>query len=230
MNPMSISLSIIIPVYNEANTIKEIIKRVRNVDIKKEIVVVDDGSTDGTREILPGMSSDDLIILYHERNMGKGAAIRTGLKHITNDIVIIQDADLEYNPQDYHALIKPILEGNADVVYGSRFLGPHRAFLFWHYVGNKLLTLVTNILYDTILTDMETGYKAFKAEVFKDIEIRSNRFDFEPEITSKVLKRGYRVFEVPITYSGRDYSEGKKISWKDGFSALVALIRYRFME
>ncbi len=176
------------------------------------------------------MSSDDLIILYHERNMGKGAAIRTGLKHITNDIVIIQDADLEYNPQDYHALIKPILEGNADVVYGSRFLGPHRAFLFWHYVGNKLLTLVTNILYDTILTDMETGYKAFKAEVFKDIEIRSNRFDFEPEITSKVLKRGYRVFEVPITYSGRDYSEGKKISWKDGFSALVALIRYRFME
>ncbi len=227
---MSVSLSIIIPVYNEVNTIKEIIRRVQNVDIKKEIIIVDDGSTDGTREILRGMGGDDLTVLYHERNMGKGAAIRTGLKHISNDIVIIQDADLEYNPQDYHILIKPILEGNADVVYGSRFLGPHRAFLFWHYAGNKFLTLVTNILYDTILTDMETGYKAFKAAVFKDIEIRSNGFDFEPEITSKVLKRGHRVFEVPISYSGRDYSEGKKISWKDGFSALAALIRYRFTE
>lgn len=223
-------LSVIIPAYNECDTIEEIIRRVGMVNIPKEIIVVDDSSTDGTRQILEAMDSDHVRVLYHDTNLGKGAAIRTALREVQGDVVIIQDADLEYDPVDYHAMLKLILEDRADVVYGSRFLGPHRAFLFWHYVGNKLLTLVTNILYNTILTDMETGYKMFRTEVLKGVQLRANRFDFEPEVTSKILKRGYRVFEVPISYAGREFHEGKKITWRDGLPALWTLIKYRLVD
>jgi len=228
-------LSIIIPVYNEVNTIREIINRVDAVELDKEIIIVDDCSTDGTREITEDIKNNekfnsDLRVVHHSKNQGKGAAIRTGINYTTGDIVIIQDADLEYDPEDYHILIKPIIEGKADVVYGSRFLGIHRCFMFWHYMGNKLLTGLANILFNTILSDMESCYKAFRAEVIKDIRIKSNRFNFEPEITAKVLKRKLRIYEVPISYTGRDYSEGKKINWKDGFRAIYALIKYRLMD
>ncbi|MFZ1505943.1 MAG: glycosyltransferase family 2 protein [Anaerolineae bacterium] len=230
-------LSVIIPVYNERGTIEEIVRRVLAApldDVEKEIILVDDGSTDGTRDILRQMQAKQaaaMHIVFHEFNQGKGAAIRTGLHHISGDLVVIQDADLEYDPREYGVLIQPILEGKADVVYGSRFLGSHRVFNFLHMLGNKFLTLITNLLYNTILTDMETCYKVFRSAVFKDIKIRANRFDFEPEITAKILKRGYRVFEVPISYNGRDADEGKKISaWRDGLPALWALIKYRFVE
>lgn len=230
-------LSVIIPVYNERGTIEEIVRRVLAAPldgVEKEIILVDDGSTDGTRDILRQMQAKQaaaMHIVFHEFNQGKGAAIRTGLHHISGDLVVIQDADLEYDPREYGVLIQPILEGKADVVYGSRFLGSHRVFNFLHMLGNKFLTLITNLLYNTILTDMETCYKVFRSAVFKDIEIRANRFDFEPEITAKILKRGYRVFEVPISYNGRDADEGKKISaWRDGLPALWALIKYRFVE
>jgi glycosyltransferase involved in cell wall biosynthesis len=225
-------LSILIPVFNECKTVEPIVEQVRSVDIDKEIIIVDDGSTDGTREILREKieSIEGVKVLYHDRNQGKGAAIRTAQAHITGDISIIQDADLEYDPRDYRTLITPIIEGKADVVYGSRFLGQHRAFLFWHYLGNRFLTFITNLLYNTMLTDMETCYKAFRSEIFKSVTIRSNRFDFEPEITAKVFKTGCKVFEVPISYAGRDYYEGKKITWKDAFGAIWTLVKYRFTD
>lgn len=226
-------LSVIIPVYNEKNTIKTVLKRVLDVgiNIDKEIIIVDDFSTDGTREILKEYETYPCVkVVYHPRNLGKGAGIKTGKTHITGDVVIIQDADLEYFPEDYPALIKPIVEDYADVVFGTRFVGMHRVFMFWHYLANKFLTFITNILYNTMLTDMEVGYKVFKKEIFDKIELKSKRFDFEPEITAKIFKMNCRVFEVPITYAGRGYEEGKKITWKDALYALVALVRFRFFE
>jgi glycosyltransferase involved in cell wall biosynthesis len=223
-------LSIIIPVFNEETTVKEIIDRCRSLPLDKEIVVVDDGSSDGTRDVLAQEDgADGVTVFYHEKNRGKGAAIRTGIEGCTGDIVVIQDADLEYVPEEFPALVQPIVDGYADVVYGSRFLGTHRVFKVVHYFGNKFLTLVTNILYDTMLTDMETCYKAFRAAVIKNVEIKSDRFNFEPEITAKVFKqKKLRVYEMPISYHGRDYDEGKKITWFDGIPALWALIKYRF--
>jgi glycosyltransferase involved in cell wall biosynthesis len=227
-------LSIIMPVYNEHETLSEILRQVRTVElpgIEREIIAVDDGSTDGSREILAREAqAGDLRVLYHDRNRGKGAAVRSAIEQATGDILIIQDADLEYDPRDYPALIRPIVEGRVSVAYGSRFLGPRKAMLFWHMLGNKLLTLTTNILYNTILSDMETCYKCFRADVVKNIPLRSRRFEFEPEITAKVLKRGHRIFEVPISYYGREYHEGKKIGWRDAPLAFWTLIKYRFVD
>jgi len=225
-----LKLSILIPIYNERATILEIAKRVLAVPFDKEIIANDDGSTDGTRDLLPQLEQNGVILLYHERNQGKGAAIHTGLKRATGDIIVIQDADLEYDPRDYKQLVEPIVEGRAKVVYGSRFLGPRMAMFFWHMIANKALTLMTNVLYDAILSDMETGYKAFRADVIKNMKLRSRRFDFEPEVTAKILKRGIRIFEVPISYYGREYSEGKKIGMKDGFVAIWTLLKYRFVD
>ena len=224
-------LSIVIPVYNEKDTIDEIVKRVQNVEFEKEIIIVDDCSNDGTIYKIDKISGDNIKKLYHEKNRGKGAALRTGFQHATGDIVIIQDADLEYNPNEYSNLIEPIVEGKADAVYGSRFLGgPHRVSFFWHYVGNKILTTLSNIMTNLILTDMETCYKVFKTEIIKDINIRSNRFGFEPEITAKLAKRKCIVYEMPISYSGRDYDEGKKIGWKDGIVAMYCIVRFRLFD
>ena len=223
-------LSILIPIYNESATVLEIIQRVQAVPFEKEIIAVDDGSTDGTRDLLSRVEKDGVIVLHHERNGGKGAAIRTGLERATGDIIVIQDADLEYDPRDYTQLVQPIVEGRAKVVYGSRFLGPRMAMFFWHMLANKMLTLMTNVLYDAILSDMETGYKAFRADVIKNMKLRSRRFDFEPEVTAKVLKRHIRIFEVPISYYGREYSEGKKIGMNDGFVAIWTLLKYRFVD
>lgn len=220
-------ISIIMPVYNERNTIEEIIQKVQSVKIEKELIIVDDGSTDGTREFLEGLKVENIRILFHERNTGKGSAIRTAQSYVNGDIVIIQDADLEYYPDEYPQLVKPIVEGKADAVFGSRFLGTHRVFYFWHYMGNLFLNFVTNLLYNSTLTDMETGFKAIKSEIFKKIQIDSNRFDFEPEITAKILRLKCRLYETPISYAGRGYEEGKKITWKDGISALYALIKFR---
>lgn len=225
----ALKLSVIMPCYNEKKTIEEIIRQVLDVGLAHEIVIIDDGSTDGTRDILPTLESDIVRVILHEQNKGKGAAVSTGFKNATGDVFIIQDADLEYDPRDYHVLLKPIQEGRAKVVYGSRFLGgPRKTMFFWNMVANKFLTLVTNILYNTILSDMETCYKVFRADVVQDITIRSRRFDFEPEITAKVLKKHIRIYEVPISYNGREWDEGKKIRWYDGPIALWTLIRYRF--
>ena len=229
-------LSILMPVYNEAQTLHEIIAKVEAVnlgDVRKELIIVDDGSKDGTREVLKQLAETSKHKIYfHGQNMGKGAALRTALTYAEGDIILIQDADLEYDPAEYTELVKPILDGRADVVYGSRLTGGKvaRAFNFWHYLGNKMLTFVTNILYNATLTDMETCYKVFRADVVKNFQIKSNKFDFEPEITAKILKRKYKLYEMPISYYGRDFEEGKKITWKDGFGAIWALVKYRFMD
>jgi len=241
-------LSIIIPVYNEVQTIAEIIRRVRAVplrvavgygdldgrvvELEREVIVVDDGSTDGTREVLQQFEgTPDIVIVSHDENRGKGAAVRTGLAHATGDILVVQDADLEYDPRDYSALLQPILEGRAQVVYGSRFRGgPTKAMFFWHMVGNRLLTLLTNVLYDSILTDMETGYKMFTRQVAEQLHLTERGWGFDPEITAQILRRGYRIYEVPISYTGREFSEGKKISWKDALTVLKTLLRCRFQR
>jgi glycosyltransferase involved in cell wall biosynthesis len=225
-------VSVIIPVYNETRTIEEIVRRVKAQNVAKEILIVDDGSTDGTRQILESMNEvGETRVIFHDRNLGKGAAVRTGINNASGDVLLIQDADLEYDPRDYASLLQPIEEGLADVVYGSRFLGAaRRPVMFWHMVANKLLTFLTNILYNTILTDMETGYKVFKKEVVEGVNLRANRFDFEPEFTAKILKRKVRVFEVPIVFNPRDYKEGKKIGLKDAFQAVWSLLKYRIVD
>lgn len=224
-------LSVIIPVYNEIETLPEVIRKVITTPYDKEIIVVDDGSIDGTREYLKALKDERIKIIFHEKNVGKGGAIRSAIKNVEGDVVIIQDADLEYDPKDYPRLLEPILEGKADVVYGSRFLGgPHRVLLFWHYVGNQILTMMSNMCTDLNLSDMETGYKVFKKEVLNGIEIQSNRFGFEPEITAKISKKGVRIYEVPISYYGRNYNEGKKITWKDGIKAMLAIIRFNIFS
>ena len=224
------------PVYDEVRTIREIIARVEAAQLgsaKKELIIVDDGSRDGTRELLKELAqTSEHKIYFHGQNMGKGAALRTALTYVTGDIVLIQDADLEYDPSEYAELIKPIVEGRADAVYGSRMTGGKvtRAFNFWHYIGNRLLTFTTNVLYNSTLSDMETCYKVFRVDVIKNVHIKSNGFNFEPEITAKLLRRKYKVYEMAISYYGRDFTEGKKITWRDGFGALWALVKYRFVD
>jgi glycosyltransferase involved in cell wall biosynthesis len=228
----NMKLSVIIPIYNEKDTLEEIISRVQATGIPDEIVLVDDGSIDGTTNIVKEFEGKEgFKVILHHKNQGKGAAVRSGLDVATGDVLLIQDADLEYDPRDYPILLKPIEEGLADVVYGSRFLGAsRRVAMFWHMVANKLLTLFTNILYNTILTDMETGYKVFKKKVVDDMPLHAKRFEFEPEFTAKILKRKYRIFEVPISFNPRDYEEGKKIGLPDAFEAIWALIKYRFVD
>jgi len=240
-----VKLSIVVPVYNEIGTVAEILRRVRAVplavsvgygaehdavvEFEREVVIVDDGSTDGTREVLRTLEGEPgVVILFHERNQGKGAAVRTGLHHASGDVMVVQDADLEYDPRDYPALLQPIVEGRSQVVYGSRFRGgPTKAMFFWHMVGNRFLTLVTNVLYDTILSDMETGYKVFTREVAEQLDLRAPGWGFDPEITAQILKRGYRIYEVPISYTGREFEEGKKIGWRDGITVLWMLLKCR---
>jgi glycosyltransferase involved in cell wall biosynthesis len=240
-------LSVIVPAYNEVDTIAEILRRVRAVnltvsigfgaedgtavELEREIVVVDDGSTDGTRALLRELDGDpNLKIAFHEQNRGKGAAVRTGLKHASGDVMLIQDADLEYDPRDYPSMLQPILEGRSQVVYGSRFRGgPTKAMFFWHMVGNRFLTLVTNVLYDSILSDMETCYKVFTRDVADHLDLKASGWGFDPEITAQILKLGYRIYEVPITYTGREFDEGKKIGWRDGLTVLWTLLKYRFL-
>ena len=227
-------ITVLIPVYNEVNTLEQILEKVEKASfcgLNKEIILIDDCSTDGTKDLYPKFG-DKYKIFYHEKNQGKGAALRTGFAAATGDIVVIQDADLEYDPVDYEPLVKLILDGKADVCYGSRLCGgkPSRSFMFHHLLGNKFLSLLTNILYGSTLTDMETCYKAFRREFIKDITIKSDRFDFEPEITAKVLKKGARLYELPISYYGREFTEGKKITWRDGIHAIIPLVRFRFTD
>ena len=224
-------LSVVMPVFNEASTVEDIINRVLAVPLRIQLIVVDDGSVDGTRDTLNRLqSTHEFTLLLQPSNQGKGAALRRGFAEARGDLVVIQDADLEYSPEELPMLIDLICEGRADVVYGSRFLGRHRVFLFTHYLGNRLLTLMTNVLYNTMLSDMETCYKVMRIEVLRSMTLRSNGFGIEPELTAKIFKRGYRVYEVPITYDGRGYDEGKKIGWRDGVVALWVLLRYRFSE
>ncbi len=224
-------LSVVMPVYNERETIEHMIARVLAVrGIRIELIVVDDGSKDGTSDILRALGQTYPFKLLHKPNGGKGSALRLGFKEVTGDLVVIQDADTEYSPEEFPELIELICQGRADVVYGSRFLGRHRVFLFTHYLGNLFLTLLTNVLYNTMLTDMETCYKAMRIEVLRSFTLDSNGFGIEPELTAKIFKRGYRVYEVPITYDGRGYDEGKKITWRDGVVALWVLLKYRFTE
>jgi glycosyltransferase involved in cell wall biosynthesis len=223
-------LSVVIPVYNEVHTIEKIIDLVRAVPIDKEIIIIDDCSSDGSRELLRGLSASDTKVLFHEKNMGKGAALRTGFKHVTGDYLIVQDGDLEYDPQEYTELMKPVLEGKATVVYGSRFLGKPENMRLFNYWANKSLTLLTRLLYKARISDMETCYKLMRSDLIKGVTIESDRFNFEPEITAKLLRRGARICEVPISYRGRNFEQGKKIKWHDGFSAVWTLIKYRFKE
>ena len=240
-----VKLSIIVPAYNEVETIEEVVYRVRRIGLRicagpaqrddsafefeREIIIVDDGSTDGTRDKLRALEGEpSVVVLYHAENQGKGAAVRTGLRRATGDVMLIQDADLEYDPRDYLSLLQPIVEGRSHVVYGSRFRGgPSRAMFFWHMIGNRFLTLVTNILYNTVLSDMETGYKVFDRQVADQLDLTARGWGFDPEITAQILRRGYRIYEVPISYTGREFSEGKKISWRDGLTVLWTLFKYR---
>jgi glycosyltransferase involved in cell wall biosynthesis len=224
-------LSVVMPCYNERDTVEEIIGRVLAQPVRVELIVVDDGSNDGTRDILSRLHQQHgFKLIFQERNQGKGAALRRGFEEVTGDLMVIQDADLEYSPEEYRELIELICQGRADVVYGSRFIGRHRVFLFSHYLGNVFLTFVTNVLYNTMLSDMETCYKVMRTEVLRSMTLKSDSFGIEPELTAKIFKRGYRVYEVPITYDGRNYDEGKKITWRDGFVALWVLLKYRFTE
>lgn len=225
-------LSVVIPVHNEKKTLDEIIARVEAVNLEKEIIIVDDASTDGTRQLLKKYEEREKFkVIYQQKNTGKGSALRVGFDKAEGEIIIVQDADLEYDPTDYPELLKPILDGRADVVYGSRFLGgPHRVFFFWHYVGNKILTTLSNMCTNLCLTDMETGYKVFRRTVLDAFTLKSNRFGFEPEFTCKVALNKFRIYEVPISYSGRDYEDGKKIGWKDGVAALWFIFRFRFFS
>jgi glycosyltransferase involved in cell wall biosynthesis len=225
-------LSVIIPCYNEEATVEEIVRQVLATGLAHEVIVVDDGSTDGTRTILEGLNNQDRVrVIQHERNQGKGAAVRTGLRHATGEVMLVQDADLEYDPRDYPLMLRPIEEGRAKAVYGSRFLGgPRRTMFFWHMVGNRFLTLVTNVLYDTILSDMETCYKMFTADVAANLNLRSPGWGFDPEITAKILRQGIRIYEVPISYAGREFEEGKKIGWRDGLTVLWTLLKYRLVK
>ncbi|MEI8404847.1 MAG: glycosyltransferase family 2 protein [Actinomycetes bacterium] len=226
------TLSVLVPVYNERSTIGEVIRRIRSVDVplEVEIVVVNDGSSDGTDKVLATLEDSTVRVFNHAQNQGKGAALRTGLEAATGDLIIIQDADLEYDPEDWIKLLDPIMKHKAFVVYGSRFTGERKNMLLLHWIGNRFLSLVTNVLYATTLSDMETCYKCFDRRVIEPVHIISNRFDFEPEITAKVLRQGFRIYEVPISYAGREFDEGKKITWKDGFAALKALIKFRFTK
>jgi glycosyltransferase involved in cell wall biosynthesis len=228
---ITLRVSVVIPCFNERQTIDELIDRVHAVPVEKEVIVVDDCSTDGTRELLKTRAQDrgDIILRLRDRNGGKGAAVQDGLKSATGDVVIIQDADLEYDPADYPVLLRPIQNGRARVVYGSRFIGEHRAMYFWHSLGNKFLTLLCNALFDTTLTDMETCYKVFTIDIARQLKLREPRWGFDPEITARILTMGNRIYEVPISYAGREFNEGKKISWRDGFVVLMTLLRYRFL-
>ncbi len=228
-------LSVLIPVYNERNTLMELLARVREVEINKEILLVDDGSTDGTRDLMRDEIEGkfpDVKVLYHPQNRGKGAAIRTAIEAATGDYLIVQDADLEYDPREYFALLEPLLDGRADVVFGSRFLGggAHRVHFFWHRWGNGVLTTLSNMFTNLSVSDMEVCYKVFKREIIQSLNLRCNKFDFEPEVTAKIAKKRCRVYEVPISYSGRDYDEGKKIGWRDGVQAIWTIIKYRFVD